>query len=71
MLGEEFLELRDGVFHLRAVLVVDHDGERKLAEGLTLHSQRSERASQFRDGGGFGVIDQVVLVAGVLPVLKV
>ena len=30
-----------------------------------------ERVAQLRDGGGFRVIDQIVLVAGVLPVLKV
>ena len=44
MLGEELLELGDGVFHLRAVLVVDHDGEREFAEDSCLPSPSAVRA---------------------------
>ena len=59
MLREQLLKLGDGVLHLHAVLVVDHDGQRELAEVLALHAHRGQRAAQLRDGGGFGVIDQI------------
>ncbi len=71
MLREQLLELGDGVLHLRAVLVVDHNGQRELAEVLALHAHRGQRVAQLRDGGGFRVIDQIVLWAGVLPVLQI
>ena len=71
MLGEQLLELRDGMFHLHAVLVVDHDRQRELTEVLALHAHRGQRAAKLRDGGLLGVIDQFILWAGVLPVLKI
>ena len=71
MLGEEFLKLGDGMFHFRAVLVVDHNGQRKFAEVLALHAERGESVAELRDGGLFRIIDQFVAWAGVLPVLKI
>ncbi len=71
MLREELLKLRDGVLHLRAVLVVDHDGQRELAEVLALHAQRSECAAQFRNSGLLGIVHQLIARAGVLPVLEI
>ena len=71
MLGEQLLELRDGVFHLHAVLVVDHDGQRELAEVLALHAERRQRIAQFGDGGFLRVIDQLITWSGVLAVLEI
>ncbi len=71
MLREQFLKLRDGMFHLQAVFVIDDDGEGKLTEVLALHTERGEGSAQLGDRGFLGVIDQLVFRIGVLLVLKV
>lgn len=59
------------MFQPVAIFVVDDDSECELTEVLALHAQRRERIAELRNGGCFGVIDEVVLVAFVIPVLKV
>ena len=71
MLGEELLELGYGVFDLPAVFVIDYDRQGELAEVLALHAEGSQGAPKLGDRGLFRVIDQVVLITGVLPVLEV
>ena len=71
VLGEELLGLGDSVLNLYSALVIDHDRESELTEALALHAHCGERVPQFRDGGGFRIIDQIVLVRGVRPVLKI
>ena len=64
--GEQFLKLGNGVLHLHAVFVVDHDRERELAERFALHAERRQRIAQLGNGGFLRVIHQLVARPGVL-----
>ncbi len=71
MLREKLLKLSNGLFDLYPVLVIDHDRKRELPERLALHAYRSQGVTQLRDSGGFRIIDQLILRAGILSVLKI
>ena len=71
MPGEELLKLGYRVLDLQTVFVVDHDGERVLAEVLAFHTKRGQGGAQFGNSSLLGVVDQLVFWAGVLLVLKI